>query len=551
MIDDKLPYSVITLTGVLYGLSFSPFFFPFSLGFLAWFCWVPLLVKLRKLIDNPKCYFSSIYLSFLIGNLLAMWWLLASISFITYLFLIAGLFALSYSLVFLAFYFLHHHLGWQRALFLLPFLWTGWEWLLTLQDYHTPVAFLGYSQVDYAYLLQYCELTGVWGVSFWVVLINVILANIFVVFKRYSLRQVIVTLCQLLLLFALPVGYSYFSIQNWENKLKQLPSVDIALLQPNFSDEEKRTQGIKLVENMVIDSTQVIQSQRPDLIVWPESAILGNALSISQLRDYLFKVVRRWNTPLLFGFLEPLEDGKRHWDKPLLFGLLTPPKNSQFHNSALLITPQLARYAKNKKSKEIPIKIYRKQHLIPFSEKVPFSDIFPALQKLGISMEGSQPLNAHKGQDEGHIYMFADKKGNIHRTGIRICYEVMYPSSTVKMLKNGADMLVIISNDSVFSKTVESYRMKGYTQLLAITTRRSIARDASTGLTFFTDPLGRVYGQVPWWEKQISSESLTLNSELSFYARYPDLFPKLCLTFIILVCSGWTFKIKMKDVAKY
>jgi len=540
--NKSLPYPTIILTGLLYGLSFSPVFLPFSLGFLAWFCWLPLLIKLRQLVDQPKLYFASVYLSFLLGNLLAMWWLLSTISITAYLFAIAFVFALTYSLVFLPFYLLHRYLGWQRSSFLLPFLWTGWEWLLTLQDYHTAVTFFGYTQVDYPYLIQYCELTGVWGISFWLLLINVVLANIIIELKPISQAKIVRSIGKISLIFAIPISYGYFSTQSWEHKLTQLPTVNIALLQPNFSKEEKRTQGLKLVEKMVIDSTAVIQAQRPDLMVWPESAVLGNALSMGQLRDYLFTVVGRWNTSLLFGFLEPVEDDEWHWDKPLLFGLLTPPKNSQFHNSALLITPQLARYAAKKKSEEIPLKIYRKQHLMPFSEKVPFADIFPALQKLAISMEGGQQLNAHKGEDKGYIYSFLDTKGNIRRTGIRICYEVMYPSTTAKMLQNGAQMLVILSNDASFGRTPESSRMKAYTSLLAITTRRSIARDASTGLTFFTDPLGRIYGQVPWWETKISLNALKLNSELSFYSRYPDLFPKLCLVFIILTYGWWKFK---------
>ena len=534
--EDTLPYPTIITTGLLYGLSFSPFFLSFSLGFLAWFCWIPLFIKLSQWTDKPKHYFLSVGLSFLLGSLVAAWWLIPAISVMPYI-LAISIFAFTRWLVFIPFYALQYYLGWRRASYLLPFLWSAWEWLLTLQDLHSPLNFFFYTQADYNYLIQYSDLTGLWGISFWLVLLNIVLTNSIINFRQSPRQEALLLTGKVSLLFIIPLLYGHFTTQHWQEKLKHLPSIKIALLQPNFNDEQKKAIA-KNIELMVIDSTQIIQAQQPDLMVWPESAILGNAISVSKLRDYLLTVIGRWNTPLLFGFLEHLEDKEWHWDKPMCFGLLEPPKNNQLHNSALLLTPQLARYAKNKKSEEIPLKIYRKQHPMPFTEKVPFADIFPALQKLAIESPTGHQTNAHIGKDEGYVYAFLDKKGKIRRTGIRICYEVMYPRSTIKMLQKGAEMLVILSNDSSFAETPESYRMQAYTRMLSITLRRSIARDSSTGVTFFTNPLGQVYGDIAWWKKDFSVNQLKLNSELSFYTRYPDLFSKLCLLYLLLAC-GW------------
>lgn len=532
MKKSALPFTPIIASGLLYGLSFSPFFLPFSLGFLAWFCWIPLFLQLKQFTNQPKHYFSSIFLTFLLGNLIAIWWLTATISVSTYILTIIFLITLTFTLIFIPFYYLQRQLGWQKASYLLPFLWISWEWLITLQDWHAAGAFFGYSQIEYGHLIQYSDITGVWGVSFWLVLLNVVLTDGIIHFKKSAKRHVVFSIATVITLFIIPLIYGHFSIQHWQQKLTQLPEIKLALLQPNHHNKTGLTVQEK-IETMVIDSSKIISTQHPDLIVWPEAAVTHNASEISHLRDYLLTVIGRWNTPLLFGFLEHLETEQWQWKKPLLFGLLKPIEGSQVHNSALLLTPQLAHYAKDRQSEALPLKIYRKQHLMPLTEKVPYSDVLPALQTLSIEVNGHQS-NVREGQDEGFTFAFADKKGNIRRTGIRICYEVMYPSSTTKMIRNGAEMLAILSNDATFGRTPGSYRISGYARILAITTRRSIARDSKTGLTFFVNPLGEMYGKIPWWQKGVSVDSVKLNTELSFYSRYPDLLPKISLLFLLL-----------------
>jgi Apolipoprotein N-acyltransferase len=151
--------------------------------------------------------------------------------------------------------------------------------------------------------------------------------------------------------------------------------------------------------------------------------------------------------------------------------------NLSFESSSL--KPRL----QQNKPTELSLKIYHKQDLLPFAEYVPFSTIFHSLREWKLTFHGEKTY-FQPGTDEGFVFAFLSKDGVVHRTGIRICYEVMYLSDTVNMIRNGAQMLALISNDELFAKTPESYRMMGYTRLIAITTRRSVARDANTGLSF-------------------------------------------------------------------
>jgi apolipoprotein N-acyltransferase len=92
-----------------------------------------------------------------------------------------------------------------------------------------------------------------------------------------------------------------------------------------------------------------------------------------------------------------------------------------------------------------------------------------------------------------------DRQGQKRRAGIRICHEVLYPEGTAQLVRDDAEMLAVISNDSLFGRSSETWQITAYSRILGITMRRSIARSANTGLTLFADPLGRVYGAIPWW----------------------------------------------------
>lgn len=134
--------------------------------------------------------------------------------------------------------------------------------------------------------------------------------------------------------------------------------------------------------------------------------------------------------------------------------------------------------------------IYHKRALMPFAERVPFVDRFPSLSRLAINVGGIGGFSA--GQ-EPTVFSFNNQEGEKVTVAAPICYDQFYPAQIAELVRNGAEMLALITNEGWFSKTHGEYQMAAFTRLRSIETRRSIARTANTGVTGFIDPLGRIY----------------------------------------------------------
>lgn len=508
-------YVAAALSGLLYGLSF-PSLTQFHLAPLAWICWVPWLLAVRPRVSCGAGALSA-YLALALGTAIATHWLLGvAIAVGLFVVLVQSALMLPVPLVFLG---LARALGWERALWILPPLWTGWEWLLTLQPLHTPLAFMGYSQSEWSWLVQFADLAGVWGIGFWLILFNVLLAQVWAGTTAGAAgraRHRFVWLAAVAApMLALPALYGGYRIAALDARLPASPRIVVALMQPsegydNDEEEESRHDDVKAIERLVIRSSDAIQAERPDLVIWPESSVSYDMGATPPVRDYLLKVVGRWNVPLILGFPEG-----------------APPAPE--YNSALLLTPQLARYASAlPEGRSIPLKVYRKQELVPFAERVPYSGAFPTLAEFAPTIGGHR-VRLTEGERKAVLFAFLDRSGVKRWAGVRICYEVLYPGGTARLVRRGAQMLAVISNDGLFGRSSETFQIAAYSRLLAISTRRSVARAANTGLTHFVDPAGRIYGAIPWWDERAAVAPVALSNALSPYVRFPDALPVACL----------------------
>ena len=109
-------------------------------------------------------------------------------------------------------------------------------------------------------------------------------------------------------------------------------------------------------------------------------------------------------------------------------------------------------------------------------------------------------------------------------------------------VRNGAELLAVITNEGWWSKSQGAYEMAAFTRLRAIETRRSIARVANTGVTSLIDPLGRIYEQAPWWSAQTLQGNIELSNRMSLYVRYPDFFPKACAWLSLILVAAAIFQ---------
>ena len=306
--------------------------------------------------------------------------------------------------------------------------------------------------------------------------------------------------------------------------------VTVSLIQSNLSPVTKYTDSVA-VENVgvyIAMTDSLMSFKHPDLVVWPEGAIILPLKENKPLIDIIFRKVLEWNTPLLTGTVD-LKTFSDSTQIPPLQKYLS--RDYEIYNSAVLITPQLA-WKYLKENLDITnLKVYRKQKLMPFTEYVPFSDKYPFLSKLTIDLGDGANFSSGVGPKS---LLFASQGQKLIKVSPMICWDLLYPTNTGG---DESDFIAALTNESRLGNivTTTAYEMEGYTRLRSIETRRSIAKCSTTGFSFFTDPFGRVYGKATGWSKQVITANIQLSQADTVFSTYPGYFAYACLIVIVII----------------
>ncbi|MDM7914483.1 MAG: apolipoprotein N-acyltransferase, partial [Candidatus Eisenbacteria bacterium] len=234
--------------------------------------------------------------------------------------------------------------------------------------------------------------------------------------------------------------------------------IDVAILQPNTSREIKWDPRYReIVIDDLLRRTREAGEKRPDLIVWPETAV---PMVLLQEPVYLAQVeetVRAIHTPLLAGTL----DYER------------TPDGYLAHNSAALFGAD-GRLVDR----------YDKQRLVPFSERMPFQKQAPWLSSLNFGQSDFSPGSRY--------VLFPVERARI---GVLICFESIFPELAQRFVAHGANLLVNITNDFWFGDTAAPVQHAEMAIFRAVETRTPLLRCANTGISMVVDPWGRVSHQ--------------------------------------------------------
>ena len=353
---------------------------------------------------------------------------------------------------------------------------TGFPWLL-----------LGYSQYRNLKLIQISSIFGVYVISGLIVLINISISELLVKRKRIS-----VSLSFLLLIIIFVFGF-YQEGENFESA----KNIKVSIIQGNIPSS-LRWEPASKEENLrtYLELTEKAIENRPEIVIWPESAV----------NTYL-----RLDEPVRKTLLESVR-GKNFY---LLTGSLDSRKERDF-NSAFLISPRGK-----------IVQTYDKIHLVPYGEFVP-GKRFLIFKRFMRKAAGFIP-NFSPGKN---YTIFSLPAGNF---ATLICFEDIFPELSRRFTKKGANFLVNITNDSWFGSSGASQHF-AISIFRAVENRRYLLRAANTGVSGVIAPSGKILKRVKKNGKSIFvsgflNEEIRPSSSLSFYTKFGD-------TPLMLICLG-------------
>jgi apolipoprotein N-acyltransferase len=380
---------------------------------------------------------------------------------------------------------------------LAPPLWVSLEYIRGFLFSGFPWELLGYSQYLTLPMVQVADITGVYGVSFLIVLVNAAGYRLLEACVDRNWRPVRGEVLAAGLLLVLTAAYGYWRLAGMSPDDKEGTPVRIALIQGNIPQDVKWEPKFQ-EETMRIytDLTLRTQSTLPHLVIWPETATPFFFQDSFPHQPRILDLAQRMKTHLLFG--SPAYDRKG--------------RETFYYNSAFLVTPE-GKVAGR----------YDKIHLVPFGEYAPLSGI------LGFTRDIIGAMGDFQSGEE--VRNLAIPQGKL---GVLICYEAILPDLTRQFVDRGAQFLVNITNDAWFGRTAAPYQHISMAALRAVENRVPMARAANTGVSGFIHPSGRILQASDIFTKGILFDNIYLKNRWSFYTQFGDLFTYLCLGYTIL-----------------
>lgn len=469
----SFPYSLPVLSGFLLVLC-QP---PVSLFPIAYVAFVPLLLNTYG--KSPGRSFIDGFVAGVVAFTGLVYWVVVSMNtygglspalslvvlalLVFYLALYVGSFAWSVAYL--------HSRGIEPYL-TAPLVWVILEYVRGLLLSGFPWSYLAHSQHNFPAFIQIASVTGSYFLSFLIVAVNGIIVT---VIRKRTIPWSFLILVVLLLVVTIAFGANRLRVPEDGN-------LRAALVQGNMPQDVKWDADFKAYTINVYRDLSIKYGSGAALIVWPETAM-----------PFVFD-----HDPVTQSVLEiPVAVSS-----PLLFGTISRDSADRYYNSAIVV----GRSGKVSGT-------YSKVHLVPFGEFTPLRQYFPFLANISVQIGDFYSGKSHKPvrTDSGSV-------------GILICYEGVFPAITNETVRQGANVLVNITNDAWFGKTSAAYQHLGFYVFRAVETDRWILRSANTGFSAIIDPQGHVRSRTGLFEKTVLTGQFAMKQSQTFYVRHGDYF---------------------------
>lgn len=519
--------SLPVISGLLLALSWPAGGFPL----LLFFGFAPLLLLEDHLLKNRLKHstfhvFFRVAPAFIIWNGLTTWWIYNA----TLVGAVAATVVntICMSLVFWLFHFIRRSLkNPDQGYLSFIFIWIAYEHLHHHWDLNWPWLSLGNGFGAWPSWIQWYEYSGMYGGTLWILIINVLVFKLIKGIINGSLPKIpIKRLIGIASLIIVPAAISMIMYYSYDEKYAP---VDVVVVQPNIDPYDGQ---YELPSAQVIADASALAEKKADsatdFIVFPESMVQpdwssGQMIWENDLDNQptfgMFKaglLTKYPNANLVVGYSTY---------RAYKTGDVISPTARKFrggegyydaYNTAFLIRnqPDLQRTHKSK--------------LTPGVELMPFPWLLKPLGDFALDLGGTV---GQLGVDAEQIPL---KINDTLKVAPVICYESAYGEFVAGFVRNGANMIFVITNDGWWGNTAGHRQHMLFSPIRAIETRRSIARSANNGTSCFVNQRGDVFQTTKYWEPAVIRQTINANDKLTFYVRYGDYIARASVLGMIL-----------------
>ena len=510
-----MEFVLALLSGALLALSFPKFGHPA----FAWIALAPLLVAIAS---RPQSSRRALTLGFVTGVAYftgTLYWLVDTMTtfgglpvagaafsaavLIAYLSLFPAVFAVIVSRLVRIF-------G-HRALLAAPPVWVATEMGRTYILDGFPWELLGYSQSTMLPIAQLASVVGVYGLSGLVALVSAAIAYSTLVRSaaRWRVAAAVAAI-------VLAVGvWGAFRIRNSALTREGTP-IRVAVLQGNIPADQKWEPQLRdAIMDRYIAMTREAIGQNAQFVLWPESATPQPYEQDLVRGDAIRRLAREGHITLLIGSDQVERVGPADQGKP----------KERWFNAAYLIQPDGSTGA-----------IYRKIHLVPFGEYVPFGRLLSFVGPIVSAVGDMSPFTA------GTEPVLLPVAG--HTASTAICYEVIYSALVRESVTRGSELLTTITNDAWYGWSSAAYQHWQQASFRSIEQGRYLARAANTGISGFVDPYGRVLQESPMFKTLLLTEDVRFVTSRTIYSRIGDVAGWLSVAFTVAALAATRGKIR-------
>jgi len=481
----KNNYILIILSAILTGLSQQPI----GVGFICWFSLIPLL----KVLSEQEKFKSIIKFSFIWGffyHIVVVFWLAFNIGtapLIAAISMLATVLILSLNTMLISgiWYKIKRKYS-KYSLFIFAVVWVSVEYIRSYGLLGFPWVSLANSQTDYIYLIQNAQFTGIYGITFWIVLFNVFLFKI----KSYiNHKEIFLVFCGIILLPWI-IGYRLYHNVELNNNPD---GRSILIVQPNINLFDKRdVKNKNKVLDEIINTTKQNLTNEHNLIIWPESALPNHLLQNTLDRKYLSKKLFNNNNQYLLT-------GNIYFEE------------ENIYNSIVFL------------NKDEIKEVYHKRQLVPLAEHFPFSENFNFLKNINIGQ-----ANFSKGKKD-IIFNFHE-----YRFASLVCFESTFPEINRRHANLGIDALIYLVNDGWYTRPPQPQQHAKQSIFRAIENRLPVIRCANTGISLYINQRGEIEQFIEL--NKLGTIDVKINKNTygkTFYTRFGNVF-----ALILLVITG-------------